>query len=66
MRETYRLLQECAVDELHGTVRVLTHERTGARILTIKNNDKKDNDNIFDRSPCSPVPDRLYREWRQS
>ena len=39
MRETYRLLQECAVDELHGTVRVLTHERTGARILTIKNND---------------------------
>ena len=40
MRETYRLLQECAVDELHGTVRVLMHERTGARILTIKNNDK--------------------------
>ena len=40
MRETYRLLQECVVDELHGTVRVLTHERTGARILTIKNNDK--------------------------
>ncbi len=40
MKETYRLLKTVEADELHGMANVYTHVKTGAKIFTIKNNDK--------------------------
>lgn len=40
MDSKYRLIDKREIDELRGMASLLEHERTGAKVFTIKNNDK--------------------------
>lgn len=40
MKENYRLIEKREADELHGTATVYEHIKTGAKVFTIKNNDR--------------------------
>ena len=40
MKEKYRLIEQREADELHGTASVYEHVKTGAKVFTIKNNDR--------------------------